>query len=524
MNLAEILRRRAEEFPERPALIERRGRHRRVLTFRELDVAAARAACELHRAGLKPGDSILILHRMSIELYVLLTGILRGGCLAMFADPGAGIAHLDRCCAVLPPKGFFGSVSAQWLRFLLPGLRTIPHKFCMDGFFPGTTSWKSEGPTTAGQLIVAVNASTPALITLTSGTGGEPKAAVRTHGFLVAQHHALEESLCLREGGVDLATLPIFVLANLASGVTTILPDTDLRRPGHARCQGVWEQICVESPTRVTANPAFLTRLMGTPGSENRYGRGFTKIFTGGSPVFPTFLDRLQRWAPQAKIVAVYGSSEAEPISRLAWEDVSAADRTVMAQGGGLLAGSPVTTIKVRILSDCWGEPIAAMTDARFHQVCCSTGTAGEIVVSGNHVLPGYLHGRGDAETKFRVDDTIWHRTGDAGFVDERGRLWLLGRCSGRVREGEKGAAPYPLTVETAAHHHAVLRHAAFVLKDGKRALLVEADGTVNLAQLAERLAWARLDDIRQVKRLPVDPRHNGKILYQRIGVRESTP
>ena len=59
----------------------------------------------------------------------------------------------------------------------------------------------------------------------------------------------------------------------------------------------------------------------------------------------------------------------------------------------------------------------------------------GEIVVSGAHVGAGYVGGVGDAETKFRVGEVIWHRTGDAGYLDAHGRLWLLGRCSARIAD-----------------------------------------------------------------------------------------
>ncbi|MFO1448420.1 MAG: AMP-binding protein [Opitutaceae bacterium] len=45
----------------------------------------------------------------------------------------------------------------------------------------------------------------------------------------------------------------------------------------------------------------------------------------------------------------------------------------------------------------------------------------GEIVVAGDHVLKGYLGGHGDAETKFKVGDETWHRTGDAGSLDAAG-------------------------------------------------------------------------------------------------------
>ena len=73
-----------------------------------------------------------------------------------------------------------------------------------------------------------------ALITFTSGSTGAAKAAVRTHGFLLAQHAVLARDLELQAGEVDLTTLPIFVLANLASGVCSVIPDVDMRAPADA--------------------------------------------------------------------------------------------------------------------------------------------------------------------------------------------------------------------------------------------------------------------------------------------------
>src|SRR6185503_8477337 len=98
---------------------------------------------------------------------------------------------------------------------------------------------------------------------------------------------------------------------------------------------------------------------------------------------------------------------------------------------------------------------------------CLESGEVGEIVVSGAHVLSGYLQGRGDEETKFRVDDAIWHRTGDAGWLDAQGRLWLLGRCAARIAD-ERGTL-WPFAVECAAQQNAAIRRAALVSDEGQR-------------------------------------------------------
>src|SRR5205807_7301209 len=130
---------------------------------------------------------------------------------------------------------------------------------------------------------------------------------------------------------------------------------------------------------------------------------------------------------------------------------------------------------------------------AEFEAECAERSSAGEIVVSGEHVLAGYLDREDDAETKFRVDGRVWHRTGDAGRLDGEGRLWLLGRCSAVVTDA-KGTL-YPFAVECAAQHQPGIRRAALLSRRGERLLAIEADqgAKIDPGILREALAWAQL-------------------------------
>ena len=86
-------------------------------------------------------------------------------------------------------------------------------------------------------------------------------------------------------------------------------------------------------------------------------------------------------------------------------------------------------------------------------------GEAGEIAVSVEHVLSGYMNRCSDEQNKFTAAGLRWHRTGDAGYLDERGRLCLLGRCSARIQDSH--GTLYPLSVEHATLQHECVRHAA---------------------------------------------------------------
>jgi acyl-CoA synthetase (AMP-forming)/AMP-acid ligase II len=516
MNTAELFLKQARLRPDAPAIIETRNGKDRVLTFRELDDLSARGAALLRWRGLRSGDTALVFQPMSIDLYVALASLFRAGIVAMFLDPSAGRAHIAQCCALRSPDAFLGSPKAHLLRIVSPEIRRIPRHFAFGGWpIPGAVSWtKGLRQIDPSSEVEPCAPDTPALLTFTSGSTGQPKAAVRTHALLHAQHSALEESIHLQAGQMDLTTLPIFALANLASGVTSLIPEGDLRRPDAIRTSPIVRQIRRHRPSRCGASPAFFERLLSTRESFPE----FTELYTGGAPVFPVLLDRMRNAARKARVVAVYGSTEAEPIAHIARDEMSREDILEMVQGGGLLTGVPESCVELRILRDHWGEPVGPFTAAEFAAECAPSCATGEIVVSGAHVLPGYLNGQGDAETKFRVDGKIWHRTGDCGYLDITGRLHLLGRANAKIMSSAR-ATLYPFAVECAAREQPGVRRAALAEHNGKRILLIEPEKEIapNLSVVLRVLAWAELDDIRLWCRIPMDRRHNAKVDYAEL-------
>ncbi|MBT4865644.1 MAG: AMP-binding protein [Planctomycetaceae bacterium] len=515
MNIAEILRSHAEDCPDEIALVDVYRGCRRTTTYGELEQSIGRTVALFRQSGLNTDDTVLLFHPMSAELYIALAAILRMGLTAMFIDPSAGRRYIDRCCQLLPPQALVASSKAHLLRLLSPALRRIPLKFSIGGRVPFAHRFERAARLDYDDMICSCESDQPALASFTSGSTGEPKAALRTHGFLLAQHRAIEESLGLTPGEVELVTLPIFVLANLASRVTSIIADADLRHPAAISPEPVVAQICESAANRAAASPAFFERVVDFCEERNILLPTLQKLFTGGGPVSPQLLDRLQQVAPNADIMVVYGSTEAEPISTIKIGDMEGEDRAAMTGGRGLLAGQPVPSLDVRIMNDRWGRSVGPYTTEQFDTVCQPVGETGEIVVSGDHVLSGYLHGQGEDENKFCVAGTRWHRTGDAGYFDSRGRLWLLGRSAARV-DDDRGAL-YPLGVEQAALRHPHIRQAAMVAHRGQRVLAVTlSDQTEqpDLASLLKSLSFASVDSIRILKRLPVDRRHNSKIDY----------
>lgn len=492
-TIPEILRENVRRWPDRAAIIStRHGRDRRI-TFVELERASGSFAARLRASGIGKGASVLVFVPMSVELYVALLGIFRIGAIATFLDPSSGRAHINSCCELLPPAALVGVWPLRLLRHFVPALARVRHVFgpphCMGH---------------SAEVSASCSPDDPALVTFTSGSTGRPKAAVRSHAFLVAQHVALESSIALEPGEVDLTTLPIFVLANLASGITSVLPSGKISNPGFVKPGPISRQIQRLQTTRTGGSPAFYQLLAERPGTLSK----FRKIYTGGAPVFPRLLQQLQKCAPEADVVAVYGSTEAEPIAHISFREIEPADLDAMCNGRGLLSGTPIPQIELRIIADQWGKPVESSDPLPPEEI-------GEIIVTGDHVLKGYLHGQGDEETKIKMGDKVWHRTGDAGYLDGRGRLWLMGRCSAKVLD--RHGLLYPFAVECVAMTIDSIRRAAFVTLAGRRLLVVEGSTRLTsdkIAELRQKISWARLDEIRPVARIPVDARHNSKVNY----------
>jgi len=99
-NLADILREQARQRPDQPAIIDTHRGQTRVTTFAALERRVGQAAALLWQAGLRPGDTVLVLQPMSLELYVALIALFRSGLTAMFVDPSAGMEQVERCCAL----------------------------------------------------------------------------------------------------------------------------------------------------------------------------------------------------------------------------------------------------------------------------------------------------------------------------------------------------------------------------------------------------------------------------------------
>lgn len=534
MNVLAVLREVAARTPDRPALIAPApdGGVKRC-TFSELRGRIDRAAAGLRRLGLGPGERVIVMIPMSIELYVALLAVLQIGAVAVFVDPWIGARQIAAFAAFAEPRAWIGVPRSHLLRLVSGALRSIPLTVTTGfrlGRLPARRTLAELEDAPGDGNIHPVEPGSPALITFTSGSSGEPKGANRTHGFLLAQHRALAAEFPAAPGDVDMPMFPVFSLNNLAVGVTSVVPDLDFRRVDQVDARRVLRQMADHGVTTCTASPPFFDRLtarvMEFPGEAPRLRR----LLTGGAPVSDAQLRGWRRALPHTEILVAYGSTEAEPVAHLTAEERLAAVNDARPRTPGYCAGRPVDRIRARLVRIHDG-PIALGPEG-WAAWEVPAGEVGELVVSGEHVCRDYYRNPGAVrENKIAgPDDTIWHRMGDTGSFDSEGRFWIAGRVHSTIwRQGE---AVHPQLVEQAAQGEdpRIRRVAAVGLSDpvlGERvAVVVEtAAGEELRDEIRNRLTAAGqpVDEIVLTgEPLPVDPRHNSKIDYRALRARLS--
>jgi acyl-CoA synthetase (AMP-forming)/AMP-acid ligase II len=506
----------AERMGSAPAIVSGGETNATPLTFAALAERSRRLATLFAQAGLEQGDAALVFLPVGATFFAVTAALMRAGLTAVFVDPAAWRVTLGAALAGVRVRGFVGTPVACALRWCLPELRRIPHAF-VAGHWPGACALGAAASLPMFASSAACDRDSVALISFTSGTTGRPKGVLRTHSVLVATQQALAGELELREGETHLSVLPFVVLANLGAGATSVLPDGNLMRPAQLDPARLATQIRAHHVDVVVASPTVADRL-ATHASATCAFDSVRRVYLGGAPVLPPLLDRWRGAAPGARISVLYGATEAEPIASLHADSYGDAERRATRDGAGVLVGSPVPGVDVRILADHHGTPIGPCTEAEFAALSLTAGVEGEIVVAGPHVAPGYLGGTGNLLAGIQVGTRHWHRTSDAGYLDSSRRLWLTGRCANRTTLGT--GVIHALRIEAALAGEPTVARAAF-LQHGEQRLLViepaEPDTLAPLDQIAARIAFASPDAVAVIKRMPMDARHAAKIDYRRL-------
>lgn len=456
-----------KRVPDRTAIVDGKGRE---ITFQTLHTRVQHLAGRWQDKGIRLGDRVLLAMTVDADLYASLAALWTLGATVVLPEPAMGLAGLRHAARTTKPKAFCAGGAYSLLKFLIPELWTLP--------------LLTLGESSSNPAVQKVQPDDIALISFTSGTTGQPKAIPRSHAFLMAQHDAIAPLLDSSKAERDLVAFPVFTLINLAAGRTSVLPNwrfSKLDRLSPAQLES-WLQ--TQQITRALIPPSLCEVLVQSDDTGPLH-----TVFTGGGPVFPNLVEAL-RTRHSLSVVCVYGSTEAEPIAHLDALDISEEDHRDMASGKGLLVGYPVPEITLRIRDN-------------------------EIQVAGAHVNDGYMDPTHSKKNKIKESDVIWHRTGDAGTLDEDGRLWLWGRVGSEIEVAS--AMLFPFSIEVAAQQWPGVDRCAFIKTKSGPTLCVQGSQD-HLKDWSHSALGFGVPNVIWIKNIPMDKRHASKVDRAKLG------
>lgn len=548
-NIARHLPLMAARQPDRPAVKVPRGRtgDGRIdylsLSFRELDAEANAWVARLQAHGVRRGDRVLVMVRQGLPLIAAAFALFKLGAVPVIIDPGMGRESFLACVARSRPRVLLGIPLAQGLS----------HLFRKAFASVEVRVWVSGSPTArcpgAGAAHLADTAPDElAAILFTSGSTGAPKGVCYEHGMFDAQVRLVRATYGIEPGEVDLPMLPIFALFNPALGLTTIVPEIDPSRPATVDPAKIVQAIAQEKVTNSFGSPTLWRKIAAHCRAQGVTLPTMRRVLMAGAPVPPALFAEVQALLPNGRAHSPYGATEALPVCSA---EACEIDAEATLGGRGTCVGRPMPEIAVKIIA-LTDQPIATLAEARE----LPRGEIGEIIVAGPVVTklydalpeatalakiqtpnPKHQSRTSESDLEFgRLDfgpsgapsAPVWHRLGDAGYLDAEGRLWFVGRKAERVvtREG----VLFPDQVEPIFNTHPDVRRTALIgLGESghqRAAIVIEPRGreVVDTPSLRRKLVrelralgakHPHTDRIRVAflhPAFPVDVRHNAKI------------
>ena len=532
-NIARHLPLMAASQPDQPAIKVPRGRTSDgridylTLTFVELDHEVDLWVTHLQLKGVRKDDRVLVMVKQGLPLIASVFALFKLGAVPVIIDPGMGRKNFLACVARSKPR----------VLLAIPLAQVLSHVFRSAFKSVEIRVWASSSATARvgnGSQLSALNAQPVtsqaadlAAILFTSGSTGAPKGVCYEHGMFEAQVRLIRGAYGIQSGEVDLPMLPIFALFNPALGMTTIVPEIDPSRPAAVDPAKIVQAILQESITNSFGSPTLWRKIF-----DHCLVQGITlptlrRVLCAGAAVPASLWADAPRVLTHGQLHSPYGATEVLPVATVSGAEVATS------QGQGALVGRPLAENQVKIIALHDG-PLASLEAARE----LPWGAIGEIIVTGPTVTKEY-DGLPEATAAAKTSNSqpstlnpqlggkaaVWHRMGDAGYLDSTGLLWFCGRIAERIQ-----TATGPIHTEPREQifrsHARVARCALIGLGPagqqepalvvqiaGKPAFMEEEALTVELSKLARQHPHtASITKFFFHPSFPVDVRHNAKI------------
>lgn len=480
-------------------------------SYREFSQLVSTYIEALKKDDIQPEHQVLILLPVSAKMYALVAACFATGAIPVFVDSTLSQTHFLKALNQSRPKIIFSTNKLFKFRpFLFKMWFAKCYTIGEESHW--ATDWEFNLPLKPSFPTLAdIAPEQLSLVTFTSGSTGTPKAADRNHRITFCQR-SISQGIWQGHKEKEMTGFPLVVLNNLAAGGETILPALVRTKDRKGVYRAVVRQIkkhCVEN---LVGSPDFFHSICRHLLDNDEKIDSVKNIVTGGAPVPNWLIAQIQDRFPSSGGFVVYGSTEAEPISFAAFSEVLAEDPQ------GYLVGKPIPDIQVKVVSLL---PELPQTGLELKEL--TANQVGEILISGPHVIQKYLFNHTD-NSKTKIKDSegrTWHRTGDLGRLDAKGRLWIVGREKFRLQRFDKNPLdPFPIE-----HKMENLFAARACLRSSK------AKGLQLIVARSENMTSLEMDEIQRIlethqltscsiyrtETLPVDSRHFWRIQRDEI-------
>jgi long-chain acyl-CoA synthetase len=439
LNLALTLREAARTHPDKAAVLF--DGHR--VTYAELDALSDRFATGLLARGLQPGDTVGLQLPNLPQFVVAYFGILKAGCVAVpmnvlykagevgyiLGDSGARMLITWIGSVEEAAKGAADAGVQELFVLTLPGL---PQAQVGRPFEQLLASAPNGRPP-----LHQADPGDTAVLVYTSGTTGRPKGAELTHFQLFMNADTPGRLFGIRDDDVVLTVLPLFHVFGLSSildlcvrfaATMTLVPRFE--------AQKVLEVIARDRATVFEGVPTMFIALLNHPDRDSFDYSSLRVGISGGAPIPSEVIDEFER-VFGIVILEGYGLSETASTTTF---NVSAEERRVYS------VGKPIYGVELEIWN-AQGDPLPRGRES-----------VGEIVVRGVNVMRGY-HGQPEATAEAMAGG--WLHTGDLGYIDEDGFVFVVDRKKDLIIRG--GYNVYPREVEDVLYTHPAVAEAAVI-------------------------------------------------------------
>lgn len=441
-NWAAVLEHHADRFPERPLAVCEGV----TTTYGDMLARVRRLAGGMRQRGVGHGDIVGLLAYNSTEFLEVIFAANYVGAVAMPVNwrlSPAEVAYIltNSRASLLVSEAALGDIAVAAVEGAAHEVVGVAVDDMSAYGWPTLAELREAEPVAAA---VPVQSDDLHRLMYTSGTTSHPKGVMITHENLMWKNMAHVVEFGVTAQDVGLVCGPLYHVGALDLTATTVLyaGGTLVIHPRFDAARVVDE---VESGrvTNVWLPPAMVNAILGLPDIDTRDLSALRFIIAGGEKMPETLIKRVQGLFPNAWFADAYGLTESVS------GDTFLDRRYTLERRGSV--GKPCLHLEVAIWDPDADEPVPA-------------GVPGEIVLRGPKLFRGYWRNPEATEAAFRGG---WFHTGDIGYLDDDGFLYIVDRLKDMIISGGENVAS--VEVERVLYTYPGVREAAVVARGHER-------------------------------------------------------